>query len=76
MRDRFDSVAKIKDIGAPLLVVHGERDRVVPTRFGRELFDAAVEPKESLFPAQAGHNNLYDHGAAEVVIEFLKRRIP
>ena len=76
VRDRFDSVAKIKDIGAPLLVVHGERDRVVPTRFGRELFDAAVEPKESLFPAQAGHNNLYDHGAAEVVIEFLKRRIP
>ena len=73
VRDRYDSVTKIKTIGAPLFVVHGERDHVVPTRFGRALFDAAVEPKESLFPAQAGHNDLYDHGAPEAVIEFLRR---
>ena len=46
---------------------------VAPTRFGRALFDAAGEPKGGLFPAQAGHNDLYDHGAAEAVIEFLKR---
>ena len=76
VRDRFDSVAKIKDIGAPVLIVHGERDRIVPTRFGRALFDAAVEPKEGLFPADAGHNDLYDYGVAEAVIEFLKRRFP
>ena len=76
VRDRYDSVAKIKSIGAPLFIVHGERDRVVPTRFGRELFDAAVEPKEALFPAQADHNDLYDYGAAEAVIAFLKPLFP
>ena len=31
--------AKIAAIGAPLLVLHGERDRVVPVRFGRRLFE-------------------------------------
>ena len=69
--DRFDSLAKIADIGAPLLVLHGAADRVVPTRFGRRLFAAAAEPKRAHFIDGAGHNDLYDFGAAERVLEFL-----
>ncbi len=70
VRDKFDSLSKIGGIGAPLLVLHGERDRVVPVEFGRELFAAAREPKTWRGFAQAGHD-LYGAGAADAVLAFL-----
>ena len=70
-KDRFASIDKIGRIEAPLLLIHGERDNVVPIRFGRRLFAAAPEPKSALFVPAAGHNDLYDHGVAASVIEFL-----
>jgi hypothetical protein len=73
MVDRYDSLAKIGGLRAPLLIVHGERDGTVPFRFGRDLFAAAPEPKESAFLKHAGHNDLYDHGMAGIVLDFLTR---
>ena len=73
VRDRFESAAKIGAVEAPLLILHGERDRVVPVRLGRALLAAANEPKEGLFVAEADHVDLYDHGAAAAVLDFLAR---
>lgn len=74
VKDRFDLTRKISRIGAPLLVVHGERDRIIPVRFARELFSSAVEPKEARYLPDGGHNDLPDHGLARHVLEFLARR--
>ena len=75
-RDRLDSLAKIGAIGAPVLVLHGEQDQIVPIRFGRALFAAANDPKEMRsFPA-AGHEDLDAHGVAEAVLDFLGRHLP
>jgi hypothetical protein len=65
VRDRFDSLARIGQVRAPILVLHGERDRVVPLRFGRALFDAAPEPKELWLAREAGHEDLARYGALE-----------
>jgi uncharacterized protein len=73
VRDRFDSLARIGQIKAPILVLHGERDRVVPVRFGRALFDAAPEPKELWIAREAGHENLVRYGAFEAILGFLQR---
>lgn len=73
VRDRFDSLSKIGNVNAPILMLHGERDRVIPVRFGRELFDAALEPKEFWFAQDAGHENLAQFGAFEAVQDFLQR---
>lgn len=70
-RDRFDSLSKVGRLTTPLLVVHGERDAVVPVRLGRRLFEAASGPKQGVFLPQPGHNDLYDWGAAEHVLAFL-----
>jgi uncharacterized protein len=75
VRDRFDSLARIAHVRAPILVLHGERDRVVPVRFGRALFDAAPEPKEFWLAREAGHEDLVQYGAFEAVLEFLRRRV-
>jgi fermentation-respiration switch protein FrsA (DUF1100 family) len=75
VRDRFDSLSRIGQVRAPLLVLHGERDRVVPVRFGRALFDAAPDPKEFWLAPGAGHGNLARFGALEVIRNFIEQRV-
>jgi fermentation-respiration switch protein FrsA (DUF1100 family) len=71
MRDRFDALSWIGAIGAPLLVVHGERDHIVPTMFGKALFAAAAEPKTAHWIENAGHNDLHEYGLARLVMTFV-----
>lgn len=70
-RDRYDSAARIGAIAAPVLIFHGEADRVVPIRFGRGLFEHAVEPKTARWFPAAGHENLYESGAFAEILAFL-----
>lgn len=82
MRDHYDSLSKIAAIGAPLLIVHGEKDHIVPLSNARKLAEAATESPESSGPheirviAGAGHNDLYDFAAPKVIIEFLSGLFP
>jgi len=71
VRDKFDSVAKIDAIKAPLLIIHGDRDGTVPMKLGRRLFEASPGPKQAHWIPGAGHNNLYDFGAAALVRQFI-----
>ncbi|MGH6664622.1 MAG: alpha/beta hydrolase [Pseudolabrys sp.] len=71
MKDKFRSDQRIGRVSAPLLVLHGEQDRIVPIRFGERLFALAREPKRMVRFPQGGHVNLDDFGAAKVVQEFL-----
>jgi hypothetical protein len=73
--DRFDSLSRIGKVRAPILVLHGENDRVVPIRFGRALFNAAPEPKEGWFVPDAGHEDLARYGALDAVVSFIERRL-
>jgi len=70
--DRFESKKKIADVRAPVLIAHGARDRTIPLRFGEQLFKVAVEPKKLHIYPEAGHNDLYDYGMAELVLDFLR----
>lgn len=71
LKDRFESISYIGQVKAPLLVLHGERDSIVPSRFGRKLFDAAPGPKLAYFIQEATHYTLYDNGAFEKVRQFV-----
>lgn len=73
MVDRFDTLSRMGLIQAPLLVVHGERDTLVPPAMGRALLDAASGVKEGRFLPEAGHNDVWERGGAGVVLEFLAR---
>ena len=72
VKDRFDNLAKIRDIGVPILVLHGERDRVMPSSHGEKLAEAAPRAALHLFP-EAGHNDLFEHGALDRVLAFLRQ---
>ena len=58
MKDRFDSLLKIRGVACPLLAIHGDRDRTVPLPLGRALFEAAREPKDWLPVPGAAHNDV------------------
>ncbi|MCD6365008.1 MAG: alpha/beta fold hydrolase, partial [Planctomycetes bacterium] len=54
-------VEEIRQVRAPLLIIHGRRDRVIPIRFGRRMYEQAATPaalKHFVEVPLAGHNNL------------------
>lgn len=57
--ERFPSIDTVRNYKKPVLVIHGERDRVVPFWHGQALFDACPSAsKQSMFLKHVGHNNL------------------
>lgn len=71
LKDRFEAISRVEHISAPLLVVHGSADQVVPLRFGKSLYAAAREPKHALWIDKAGHENLPQFGLYEAALQFI-----
>lgn len=71
LRDRYHSDRSIGSVRAPLLVMHGEKDRVIPIRFGERLFALANEPKRMVRFADADHVHSDDAGILAAVRDFL-----
>src|SRR5207244_11402434 len=76
LKDRFETLAHIGAVRAPILVLQGSRDRVVPPEFGRRLYDAAPEPKEIWIAPEGGHEDLRTFGAIDIAIAFVRKHIP
>lgn len=54
---RFESVRKVSEIGSPLLVVHGSEDSLIRPALGRQLYEAAQEPKQFVLVEGGSHHN-------------------
>jgi uncharacterized protein len=61
----FDTESRIAQLRAPLLIIHGNRDEVVPFSHGQALFTAAPEPKWFWEIQGGNHNDLLFTGAKE-----------
>ncbi len=73
MWDRYEVLRYIANVRTPLLVIHGERDRVVPFKMGQTVFAAANEPKELVSFPHAGHNDHSLHGSFEAIQDWISR---
>jgi uncharacterized protein len=63
--DAYPTMRRIHALRAPLLVLHGERDEIVPLSHARALFEAAPTPRDiHVFPG-LGHNDLAARGGPE-----------
>jgi uncharacterized protein len=73
MKDQFRSDLRIGKVTAPVLVLHGERDRIVPIVLGERLYAMINAPKRFVRFPDAGHNDI---GARAVAAarEFLGER--
>lgn len=72
MTDRFESITFIKNINAPLLILHGWQDRTIPLQSAKKLFEAANQPKQMETYQNGQHNDLYTHGAWQDILKFLE----
>jgi uncharacterized protein len=76
MSDQYRTVERIGAVTAPLLIIHGGRDAIIPLAQARHVFHRAAEPKSMVVVPQAGHNDLFERGAWEKVRLFLESLRP
>ncbi len=71
LRDRYESNRHIARVSAPILILHGERDTIIPVRMGKALFSLAPEPKKLFLYPEGGHIDLDRFGAPEAVAKWI-----
>jgi hypothetical protein len=76
MKDQFRSDLRASKLTAPVLVVHGENDAVVPMALGKRLYGLIQAPKHFVSVAGAGHNNLGARAVAAAKLFITKDRHP
>jgi fermentation-respiration switch protein FrsA (DUF1100 family) len=72
----YDSSKKISRVHSPMLIVHGDRDELVPFKQGKELFRKANSPKVFYRVRGTGHNDIYEIGGKELfkrIREFVEK---
>lgn len=55
--DKFSNLDKLPRVDCPILVMHGQADQTIPIQHSQALYEAAPEPKRSLWVAAAGHDD-------------------
>ena len=71
MKDQFRSDTRIGKVMAPVMIMHGVHDHVVPYAMGEQLFDLANQPKHLVRFLDGGHEDLDANGALDAVGRFL-----
>ena len=75
MKDQFRSDLRIAKVTAPVLILHGERDNVVPIAYGERLYGLINSPKRFVRLRDGGHQDLSSYGAIEAAKKFLAEHI-
>lgn len=61
----FNTISRVADIQAPIVIVHGTADRRIPYWMGRRVYNKAHEPKRFVSVSGAGHQEAFLHGSEE-----------
>lgn len=73
MKDPFVTRDRLPEIGDPVLIIHGRKDRIIPFEHGEFLFEVANDPKHFVDYPDATHSNLWPSGLWTEVQQFLER---
>ena len=72
LKDRYETIKKLKNINIPILIMHGKKDRIVPFHMGKKVFEKANEPKFSYFPDNDDHMMDYNEDLLKSLSTFFK----
>jgi hypothetical protein len=65
--ERYDAIGALKRVEAPLLVIHGTEDEIIPFSHGERIYAAAAGPKENFWVRGGRHNDLFSLAGIEIV---------
>ena len=71
LKDKYESDKKIKKIKSPILIMHGEVDRIVPFWMGEKMYKLANEPKYSYFSKYDDHMMEYNEKLLHQLKKFI-----
>jgi len=71
LKDKYESIKKIKNIKSPILIMHGEVDKIVPFWMGKKMYNLANEPKYSFFSEHDNHMMDYNEMLLNSLKEFI-----
>lgn len=69
LKDRFPAAEQVRGITCPLLVLVGDRDRIVPAAQSRTLFDAAPQGSKRFVVVSGADHNDFDLVAGDPLLE-------
>jgi dipeptidyl aminopeptidase/acylaminoacyl peptidase len=76
--ESFNTVSPLRDIPKisprPLLLIHGDKDDIVPVEHAYQLYKQAKEPKELIIIPGAGHRLRLEEKAVGTVLDWLKSK--
>jgi len=72
LKDKFESYRKIKKVSAPVLVLHGKKDKIVPFVMGEKMYEMANEPKFFYFQEYGDHMIDYDTELLMALEKFIR----
>ncbi len=70
LKDKFENYKKVKNINSPILIMHGEKDQLVPFSMGKKIYEIANEPKYSYFTKYDDHMMEYDENMVLALKSF------
>ena len=76
MLDQYRSRDLMSKIAAPVLILHGEADQVVPFAHGQALYDLSLEPKTFASLGPVGHEALFDPLTWALGADFVDALLP
>ena len=76
IKNRFDLLGRIGHINAPLLVMQGALDRVIPPAMGQAVYAAAHAPKQFWAGPESQHWNVLETGGGTAALAFTARYVP
>tara|TARA_B100002051_G_scaffold6015_1_gene5054 strand:+ start:341 stop:1135 length:795 start_codon:yes stop_codon:yes gene_type:complete len=72
LKDRYETLDKLKNIKIPILVMHGKKDKIVPFAMGKKVYENANAPKFSYFPDNDDHMMDYNEDLLKTLNDFFK----
>jgi uncharacterized protein len=73
IRTQYPTLARVKKSTAPLLVIHGDEDEIIPFHMGKELYSSSISVQKSFYHVKgAGHDDIMDLTGSEYFSEYKK----
>ena len=72
LKDKYESENKLKKINAPILIMHGKKDTIVPFEMGEEMFNKSNNPKFKYFNEVDDHMMDYNKELISSIKDFIQ----